>query len=234
MKHRPFSFLRVAAITGNTFTELVRLKVFYFLLIFALLLIANSLFMARLSFQQEFQVLKDVSLGAMNIFSSLLAIVATAQLIPRDLEDRTIYTILAKPVPRHEYLMGKLAGVLLLVGCERAEPVAERLSLAVDEAATNVLEHAYKGATDREVELRFEDRGPDFRVELVDTGQMVDPRAVPHVDLDKFVTERRTGGLGMHLMEKIMDSVTFRRSARRNVCALVKHKDKADEESPGR
>jgi len=115
VKHRPFSFLRIAAITGNTFTELVRLKVFYFLLIFALLLIANSLFMARLSFQQEFQVLKDVSLGAMSIFSSLLAIVATARLIPRDLEDRTVYSILAKPVPRHEYLMGKLAGVLLLL-----------------------------------------------------------------------------------------------------------------------
>ena len=115
VNHRPFSFLRIAAITGNTFTELVRLKVFYFLLIFALLLIANSLFMARLSFQQEFQVLKDVSLGAMSIFSSLLAIVATARLIPRDLEDRTIYSILAKPVPRHEYLMGKLAGVLLLL-----------------------------------------------------------------------------------------------------------------------
>ena len=106
---------RVAALTGNTLTELVRLKVFYFLLIFALLLIGNSLFMARLSFQQEFQVLKDVSLGAMSIFTSLLAIVATAQLLPRDLEDRTIYTILAKPVPRYEYLIGKLAGVLLLL-----------------------------------------------------------------------------------------------------------------------
>ncbi len=115
-RHRAFSFARVAAITGNTFTELVRLKVFYFLLIFALLLIGNSLFMARLSFQQEFQVLKDVSLGAMSIFTSLLAIVATAQLLPRDLEDRTIYTILAKPVPRYEYLVGKLAGVLLLLG----------------------------------------------------------------------------------------------------------------------
>ena len=115
MKHRPFSLSRVAAITGNTFTELVRLKVFYFLLIFALLLIANSVFMARLSFQQEFQVLKDVSLGAMSIFTSLLAIVATAQLLPRDLEDRTIYTILAKPVPRYEYLIGKLGGVLLLL-----------------------------------------------------------------------------------------------------------------------
>ncbi|CAN5414017.1 hypothetical protein BH20VER3_BH20VER3_03460 [soil metagenome] len=116
IRHRPFSIARIAAVAGNTFTGLVRLKVFYFLLIFALLLIVNSLFMARLSFQQEFQVLKDVSLGAMSIFTSLLAIVATAQLLPRDLEDRTIYTILAKPVPRYEYLIGKLAGVLLLLG----------------------------------------------------------------------------------------------------------------------
>ncbi len=115
IKHRSFSLSRVAAVTGITFTELVRLKVFYFLLIFALLLIGNFIFMARLSFQKEFQVLKDVSLGAMSIFTSLLAIVATAQLLPRDLEDRTIYTILAKPVPRYEYLIGKLGGVLLLL-----------------------------------------------------------------------------------------------------------------------
>jgi len=104
---------------------------------------------------------------------------------------------------------------------------ADQVALAVDEATTNIIEHAYRGATDQEIELRFEDRGPDFRVELIDTGQMVDPRAVPRVDLGKFVTERRTGGLGMHLMEKIMDSVTFRRSARRNVCALVKRKEPA-------
>ena len=117
--HRAFSFARVAALTGNTFTELVRLKVFYFLLIFALLLIGSSVFMAQLSFQQEFQVLKDVSLGAMSIFTSLLAIVATAQLIPRDVEERTIYTILAKPVPRYEYLAGKLARRAL---APRAQP----------------------------------------------------------------------------------------------------------------
>jgi hypothetical protein len=113
--HRRFSLARVAALTGNTFTGLVRLKVFYFLLLFALLLIGSSVFMAQLTFQQEFKILKDVSLGAMSIFTSLLAIVATAQLIPRDIEDRTIYTILAKPVPRYEYLLGRLAGVLLLL-----------------------------------------------------------------------------------------------------------------------
>src|SRR5213078_3705470 len=114
-RHRAFSFSRVLAITVNTLTELTRLKVFYFLLVFALLLIGSSMFMARLTFQQEFQILKDVSLGAMSIFTSLLAIVATARLIPQDIEDRTIYTILAKPVPRLEYLLGKIAGVLLLL-----------------------------------------------------------------------------------------------------------------------
>jgi ABC-type Na+ efflux pump permease subunit len=51
----------------------------------------------------------------MSIFSSLLAIVATARLIPQDIEDRTIYSILAKPVPRFEYLIGRLGGTILLL-----------------------------------------------------------------------------------------------------------------------
>ncbi len=113
--HRLFSFQRILAIAANTLTELTRQKVFYVLLIFALVLIGSSVFMARFSFQQEFQIMKDISLGAMSIFSSLLAIVATARLIPQDVDDRTIYTILAKPVPRFEYLLGKLLGVLLLL-----------------------------------------------------------------------------------------------------------------------
>jgi len=113
--HRLFSFQRILAIAANTLTELTRQKVFYVLLIFALVLIGSSVFMARFSFQQEFQIMKDISLGAMSIFSSLLAIVATARLIPQDVDDRTIYTILAKAVPRFEYLLGKLLGVLLLL-----------------------------------------------------------------------------------------------------------------------
>lgn len=114
-RHRAFSFARIAAITTNTLTDLTRQKVFYVFLIFALLLIGSSIFLARLTFQQEFQVLKDISLGAMSIFTSLLAIVATARLLPQEIEDRTIYTILAKPVPRIEYLAGKLLGVLFLL-----------------------------------------------------------------------------------------------------------------------
>jgi len=110
-----FSPSRVVAIGRNTFTELVRQKVFYFLLIFALIVIGNSAFLAKFSFQEEFQMLKDVALGAMSVFLCLLAILATAMLLPRDLEDRTIFTILSKPVPRYEYLLGKLLGVVILL-----------------------------------------------------------------------------------------------------------------------
>lgn len=106
---------RISAIAAVTWTELVRLKVFYFLVIFGLLVIGNSFFLARFSFEEEFQMLKDISLGAMGIFSSLIAILAGATLLPKDIEDRTIYTILAKPVSRTEYILGKLAGVLLLL-----------------------------------------------------------------------------------------------------------------------
>ncbi len=113
--HKAFSFARVWAIASNTLLELVRLKVFYFMLLFGLTLIGSSLFMVNFSFQQQFQVLKDVSLGAMSIFSWLLAVLATALLLPKDVEDRTLYTILAKPVPRFEYLLGKLLGVLSLI-----------------------------------------------------------------------------------------------------------------------
>jgi serine/threonine-protein kinase RsbW len=135
-------------------------------------------------------------------------------------------------VPSETSFLGLIRDVTkkLAEGAGFDSRTADRLALAVDEATTNVIEHAYQGAADREVEVRFDDRGPDFRVEVVDNGAMVDPRSVPRVDLERYVSERRTGGLGVHLMEKIMDSVTFRRSARKNVCCLVKHKERGEAE----
>ncbi|HVE15616.1 MAG TPA: ABC transporter permease subunit [Chthoniobacterales bacterium] len=110
-----FSPIRIWAMALNTLTELTRLKIFYFLLIFALLTIGSSFFTADLKTDEQFQLLKDVSLGSMSIFTSLIAILATALLLPKDLEDRTTFTILAKPVPRYEYLLGKLLGIFLLL-----------------------------------------------------------------------------------------------------------------------
>lgn len=128
---------RIRTIAAATWTELVRLKVFYFLIIFALLIIASSFFLAGFSFEAEFQMLKDIALGAMSIFSSLLAILAAANLLPKDMEDRTIYTILAKPVARFEYLLGKLFGLMLLLTLAVA-------LMAVVFAATLLLFTSYK------------------------------------------------------------------------------------------
>ncbi len=114
-KHKIFSPARIGAIASNTLLELVRLKVFYFLLIFALILIGSSVFIVRFTFEEQFQMLKAFALGAISIFTWLLATLPTAMLLPKDVEDRTLYTILAKPVPRFEYLIGKLLGVLVLL-----------------------------------------------------------------------------------------------------------------------
>lgn len=108
-------FTRISTIARNTFTELVRQKVFYILLVFALAAIGSSIFMAQLRIEAQFQMIKDVCLGAMAIFTSLLAILATANFLPKDSEDRTIYTLLSKPVPRFAYLLGKLGGIILLL-----------------------------------------------------------------------------------------------------------------------
>lgn len=122
--HKSFSLARVSAIAANTLLELVRLKVFYFLLLFALLGIGVSFFTSKLTFQEQFQVLKHAALGMMSIFTWLLAVLATAMLLPKDIEERTLYTILAKPVPRFEYLLGKLTGVLALLAIALAVMVA--------------------------------------------------------------------------------------------------------------
>lgn len=112
---------RIAVIAHHAFTQLVRMKVFYFLAVFALILIASNFFNLP---QHEgpdatgthvLTLIKSWSLGAMTLFSVVLSIVATALLLPKDVEDRTLYTILAKPVPRIDYLAGKLLGVMLLV-----------------------------------------------------------------------------------------------------------------------
>ncbi|BCU76356.1 ABC transporter permease subunit [Luteolibacter sp. LG18] len=121
----PFARLRrISVIAGHAFTQLARMKVFYFLAIFAVIAIASNFFDLPQHSGSEamgaegldiLRLIKSWSLGAMTLFSVVFGIVSTALLLPKDVEDRTLYTILAKPVPRLDYLVGKLCGVLLLL-----------------------------------------------------------------------------------------------------------------------
>jgi len=118
---RLFSLHRSVVIATNTFTQLVRMKVFYFLAAFAVLLIGANFFELPftagpdIAAEQILTTIKSWAFGGMTLFSTIFAIVGTALLIPKDVEDRTLYTILAKPVPRLDYLVGKLGGILLLI-----------------------------------------------------------------------------------------------------------------------
>ncbi len=112
---------RIFTIASHTFTQLVRMKVFYFLIVLVVLLWVLQQFVfgditgGDAASEQELRLLKSTSYFAMNMFASIMALAATSILIPKDIEDRTLYTILSKPVPRLDYLIGKLLGVLALI-----------------------------------------------------------------------------------------------------------------------
>ncbi len=118
-----FSPRRVWMIAVNTLTESVRQKVYLIMILFALVLISSASFFSQFGFGEtggqealeQLKFIKDFCLGAISVFGMLIAIVGTAQLIPNELENRTIYTILSKPVRRFEFLLGKYAGSALLV-----------------------------------------------------------------------------------------------------------------------
>ena len=118
MLHMP---VRVAAVAGVTFTQLIRMRLFAVLAVFAVGFLGLQFIPYHENLGVEFQgveqlqLIKDVAIGCMRLFSMLFCVAATALLIPRDSEDRILYTILCKPVPRFDYLAGKALGVLALL-----------------------------------------------------------------------------------------------------------------------
>lgn len=83
------------------------------------------------------------------------------------------------------------------------------LELAVDEACANVIEHAYGHDTSKEVIIRaaFDDK--ELRIDVVDTGRGFDPSALRDQSLEQLVADRRTGGLGMQVIKRVMDKVSY-------------------------
>lgn len=116
-RHSRFSPSRVWTLATHTATQLLRMRIVAFLAVFCLVVLGASFFFPQLSPEQQLKQLKDWSMGAMLVASIVFSITATALLLPKDLEDRTLYTILSKPVPRYEYLLGKLLGMVLLLFC---------------------------------------------------------------------------------------------------------------------
>lgn len=105
--------MKVVSIALNTFRENLRDKLLYNLLIFALLMIGSSLLLMRLTLGEFHRLLLDIGLGSVNIFSVLIAIFVGIGLVSKEIDKKTIYTIVSKPVARFEFLLGKFFGLTL-------------------------------------------------------------------------------------------------------------------------
>jgi len=108
---------RISAVAQNTFLEAVRQKVFAVLLVFALVLLGGASYFAEFSFQEQFKFLKDLSYAAISLTGLLVGLLGAAQLIPGEIERRTILTALCRPLRRWEFIAGKFLGLAgLLAG----------------------------------------------------------------------------------------------------------------------
>lgn len=109
---------RILAVARNTFREAVRDKVLYVLLFFAAVSIFGSKALGWISIGQDIKIVKDIALAATSIFGVLVAIFIGTSLVYKEIDKRTLYTIISQPMHRWEFLLGKylgLVGILAVV-----------------------------------------------------------------------------------------------------------------------
>jgi ABC-type transport system involved in multi-copper enzyme maturation permease subunit len=106
---------RIMAVAANTFRETVRERVLYNLVFFALLMMASGLLLSDLSIRQEGKIIKDVGLASIEIFGMLIALFLGVGLLTREIEKRSLYPLLARPLSRDELLLGKFTGLVFTI-----------------------------------------------------------------------------------------------------------------------
>lgn len=103
---------RIGAIAFNTFREAVRDRVLYNLILFALLMIGSSLLLGQITIGVQRQLLINLGLTAISIFGVLIAIFIGIGLVSKEIDKRTLYTVLTRPVARWEFIVGKYFGLV--------------------------------------------------------------------------------------------------------------------------
>lgn len=105
--------MKIRAIALNTFKEAIRDRILYLLLFFAAVCIIFSRVLALLTVGDRVKIITDVGLAALSLFGVLMAILIGTGLVYKEIDKRTIYTLLAKPIQRYQFLLGKYLGLLL-------------------------------------------------------------------------------------------------------------------------
>jgi Cu-processing system permease protein len=107
------SAARIYAIALNTYREAVRDKVLFGVLVLAAAVLALTLALAELSLDQHMRVVTDLGLASISIFSVIIAIFLGSSLLYKEIERKTLYVILPKPIARFEFLLGKYVGIVV-------------------------------------------------------------------------------------------------------------------------
>jgi ABC-type transport system involved in multi-copper enzyme maturation permease subunit len=105
----------IVAIALNTFREAIRDRILYLLLVFALIVIGVSRLLSLLTVGNEEKIIKDVGLSAISLFGVLTAVFVGVSLVFKEIERRTVYTLLANPVRRWQFVAGKFLGLLAVL-----------------------------------------------------------------------------------------------------------------------
>lgn len=104
------------------------------------------------------------------------------------------------------------------------EETVGKIILAVDEACTNIIKHAYKYSPDGKIEISIKFDSTRFSISIVDEGVHFNPNSVPEPNIVEYYKQKKVGGLGIFLMKKLMDEVNYSTiSGNRNQVILVKY-----------
>jgi len=107
--------MKMLAIASNTYREAIRDKIMYVLLFFAGATILASKALGYISVGQDMKIIMDISLAAISLFGALIAIFVGTNLVYKEVDKRTIYTILSRPIHRYEFILGKYLGLAFLI-----------------------------------------------------------------------------------------------------------------------
>ncbi len=103
----------IAAIAVNVFRESVRDKVLYNLVLFAILMMGASYLLGQLTAGQDVKIVKDLGLSAISVFGLFIAVFIGIGLVSKEVERRSVYSLLPKPIHRYQLILGKYAGLTL-------------------------------------------------------------------------------------------------------------------------
>ncbi|MHC4598233.1 MAG: ABC transporter permease [Planctomycetota bacterium] len=103
---------RIVAIAGNTFREVIRDRIFYIIIFFAVGLIVVSKALGWISIEHDTRVIANLSLASINLFALLVTVFLGTNLVYKEVEKRTLYSVLTKDVRRYQFVLGKYFGLL--------------------------------------------------------------------------------------------------------------------------